>query len=124
MPQRNADTGLLVLETPAEKDAVRMVLSMPGWHLIDVAFQNHAQTQSEALMTSSLSASACTDFECGRRIGELQGRATQFNEVLLDLMEQLREEPPDSDAGKETTEGDSLGIEPNAAEPKGHEDGI
>ena len=125
MPQRSVDTGLLVLETPEEKNAVRMVLSMPGWRLIDAAFQNHTQTQSEALMNPSLSVSSYTDFECGRRIGQLQGRATQFDEVLLDLMEQLQEEPPDPDAGKITTESDSLGLpRPEAAELKGREDGI
>lgn len=125
MPQRNQDTGLLVLETPEEKNAVRYVLSMPGWKLIDAAFQNHAQTQNEALMDPTVSVSAYTDFECGRRIGAFQGRATQFNEVLLSLMEQLQEEPPDSEAGKDTTEVDSLGLPtPEADELKGLSDGI
>jgi len=125
MPQRDNDTGFLVLQTPEEKNAVRLVLSMPGWKLIDLAFQNHAQTQNDALMDPMLSASAYTDFECGRRVGQFQGRATQFNEVLLGLMEQLQEEPPDPDAGKDTTEGDSLGLTvPEAAELKGLPDGI
>ena len=125
MPQRSQDTGLLVLETPDEKNAVRFILSMPGWKLVDAAFQFHAQTQSDALMNPEISAGAYTDFECGRRIGEHQGRATQFNEVLLGLMQQLQEEPADPNAGKDTTEVDSLGLtEPEADELKGSEDGI
>ena len=125
MPQRNRDTGLLEFQTPEEKNAVRYVLGMPGWKIIDAAFQNHAQTQNEALMNPMLSASAYTDFECGRCVGEYQGRATQFNEVLLGLMEQLQEESPNPNAGKDTTEVDSLGLpEPKADELKGSNDGI
>ena len=125
MPQRNKDTGLLEFQTPEEKNAVRMVLSLPGWKIIDAAFQNHAQTQNEALTNPTLNASSYTDFECGRHIGELQGRATQFNEVLLGLMEQLQPESPDPNAGKDTTEVDSLGLPiPEADELKGIDDGI
>lgn len=125
MSQRNSDTGLLVLQSPEEKNAIRMVLSMPGWKLVECAFDLHIQTLSEAVMKPTLCESAYTDFECGRRLGYMQGKSAQFNEVLLDLMEQLQEEPPDPEAGKNTTEGDSLGLViPEAAELKGSEDGI
>ena len=109
MPQRDSETGLLVFETPEEKNAVRLVLGMPGWRHVESAFQLHIQTVNESVMGLNTSGEN-TDFECGRRIGFEQGRVTQFNEVLLDILEQLTDEPPDPEAGKDTAEGDSLGL--------------
>ena len=119
---RDLDTGFLVLETPIEKDAVRMVLGLPGWSVIKAAFQNHAQTMRDTLTEPSLLRGVYTDVESGRILGFLQGQATAFDVVLRNVLEQLAERPPDPEAGQDTTEGDSLGIEPDPAELKGLKD--
>lgn len=120
---RDSDTGLLLLQSPEEKNAVRMVLGLPGWKYIEIAFQNQTQTISEMLRDPRLLSGAQTDVEAGRILGFLQGQTTQFDLVLRDLREQLEDEPPDPDAGKDTTEGDSLGLElSDAAELKGLEE--
>jgi hypothetical protein len=114
------ESGFLFLQTQEEKDAVRLVLGMPGWRIIEAAHQNQIQTVREELTSASLMEGSFSDVECGRKIGYLQGSTAQFALVLGKLMEQLQEEPPDPEAGQDTTEGDSLGIEPpDPAELKG-----
>jgi hypothetical protein len=114
------ETGFLLLQTQEEKDAVRLVLGMPGWRIIEAAHQNQIQTAREDLSSASLMEGSFSDVECGRKIGYLQGSTAQFALVLGKLMEQLQEETPDLEAGKDTTEGDSLGlVPPDPAELKG-----